>query len=441
MASNGNINCTTNDVVWQFKGNGATSDAAAVTLKKLVFGMFKHCNFNNGKTILPCLTNSFKTCPEAEEAVAAAVRSGMANSYAPSPGTSNARRAVVDYLNGELPTKLRPEDVYITGGCNQAIEILIDSLAGNPAANILLPNPVYPHYDARAMYSGVEVRKYDLLPERDFEIDLDALEAAADKNTVALVLVNPNNPCGNVYTYDHLKKVAEMARKLGILVISDEVYDQVVYGDRPFVPMGIFASIAPVITLGSISKGWVVPGWRIGWMAINDSNSILKQAGVLQSIEDCLELTPQPSFILQEALPEILEKTPKEYFVKKNKAMKRNVELSFERLRDIPCLFCPKKPESCSYLWLRLDTSVLDNIENDLEFCTKLASEESLILVPGVAFGSNNWVRISIGTEESELEETYDRLKSFYGRHAISKESIKPNGHKTVVNQRVVSVI
>lgn len=114
---------------------------------------------------------------------------------------------MADYLNCELPTKLRPEDVYITGGCNQAIEIVIDSLAGNPAGNILLPNPGYPHYDARAIYSGVEVRKYDLLPERDFEIDLDALEAAADKNTVALVLINPNNPCGNVYTYDHLKKV------------------------------------------------------------------------------------------------------------------------------------------------------------------------------------------------------------------------------------------
>lgn len=71
-----------------------------------------------------------------------------------------------------------------------------------------------------------------------------------------------------------------MARKLGIVVISDEVYKHVVYGDRPFIPMGIFASIAPVITLGSISKGWVVPGWRIGWIAMNDPNSILKSTGV-----------------------------------------------------------------------------------------------------------------------------------------------------------------
>lgn len=97
--------------------------------------------------------------------------------------------------------------MYITGGCNQAIEIVIDSLAGNSLANILLPRPGYPHYDARALYSCLEIRKYDLLPQKDWEIDLDGLEAAADENTVAMVLINPNNPCGNVYSYDHLNKV------------------------------------------------------------------------------------------------------------------------------------------------------------------------------------------------------------------------------------------
>lgn len=71
-----------------------------------------------------------------------------------------------------------------------------------------------------------------------------------------------------------------MAKKLGIMVISDEVYDHIVFGDRPFIPMGKFASIAPVITLGSISKGWVVPGWRIGWIAMNDPNGIFKHTGV-----------------------------------------------------------------------------------------------------------------------------------------------------------------
>ncbi|ESQ46510.1 hypothetical protein EUTSA_v10000548mg [Eutrema salsugineum] len=413
MARNGNDNCNVNGSVWGFKGNIATSDAAAVALRKLVFKMFKNCNLNSRKSILapspgdPSASLSFRTCTQAEEAVAAAARSGMANSYAPSPGILKARRAVADYLNGELPAKakLRAEDVYITGGCNQAIEIVIDSIAGNPSANIMLPRPGYPHYDARAVYSRLEIRKYDLLPERDWEIDLDALEAAADENTVAMVLINPNNPCGNVYTYDHLNKVAEMARKLGIMVISDEAYNRVVFGDRPFIPMGMFASIAPVITLGSISKGWVVPGWR-----------------VIQAIEDCLDLTPQPSLILQEALPDILEKTPKEFFDQKIKAMRVSAELSYERLSDTPCLFCPKKPESCSYLWVKLDTSMLIDIKNDFDFCMKLVSEECVLLIPGVALGADNWVRISIGTDALVLEEIFDRLKRFYNRHAISKE-------------------
>jgi len=73
-----------------------------------------------------------------------------------------------------------------------------------------------------------------------------------------------------------------MARKLGIMIISDEVYDHVVYGDKPFIPMGKFASIAPVITLGSISKGWVNPGWRVGWIAMNDPNGIFVSTGVSQ---------------------------------------------------------------------------------------------------------------------------------------------------------------
>lgn len=115
-------------------------------------------------------------------------------------------RAVAEYLNGDLPNKLTADDILLTAGCNQGVEIVFESLA-RPNANILLPRPVFPHYDARATYSGLEVRKFDLLPDKEWEIDLQGIEAIADENTVAIVVINPNNPCGNVYSHHHLQKV------------------------------------------------------------------------------------------------------------------------------------------------------------------------------------------------------------------------------------------
>lgn len=115
-------------------------------------------------------------------------------------------RAIAQYLSQDLPYQLAPDDVYLTAGCTQAIEIVV-SVLGRPGANILLPKPGYPHYEARAAFNHLEVRHYHLIPERGWEIDLDCLEALADDNTAAIVIINPGNPCGNVFKYQHMKKV------------------------------------------------------------------------------------------------------------------------------------------------------------------------------------------------------------------------------------------
>ncbi|KAL2937868.1 putative aminotransferase TAT2 [Bienertia sinuspersici] len=188
-------------------------------------------------------------------------------------------RAVADHLSRHLPYELSPDDVFLTVGCSQSIEIVVSALAC-PGANILLPRPGYPYYEAISAYVGLENRHFNLLPEQGWEIDLDTVEALADANTVAMVVINPGNPCGNVYSRQHLQKVAETAEKLGILVIADEVYQHLTFGTNAFVPMGVFANIAPVITLGSISKRWIVPGWRVGWLVTNDNLGILHKSGV-----------------------------------------------------------------------------------------------------------------------------------------------------------------
>lgn len=113
---------------------------------------------------------------------------------------------MAEYLSRDLSYQISPKDVYLTAGGHQAIEVLISTLAV-PGANILMPRPTYPMYDSRASFSQLEIRRYDLLPENGWEVDLNTVEALADERTVALLLINPCNPCANVFSRQHLQKV------------------------------------------------------------------------------------------------------------------------------------------------------------------------------------------------------------------------------------------
>ncbi|KAJ4964934.1 hypothetical protein NE237_016783 [Protea cynaroides] len=109
-------------------------------------------------------------------------------------------KAIAEYLSVNLPYKLSPDDVNLTIYCVQAIEVVISMLA-QPRGNILLPRPGYTYYEGRAAFSHLEVRHFDLLPDKGWKINLDAVEALANENTIAMVIVSPGSPCGNVFTY------------------------------------------------------------------------------------------------------------------------------------------------------------------------------------------------------------------------------------------------
>ncbi|ERN03932.1 tyrosine aminotransferase isoform X2 [Amborella trichopoda] len=150
----------------------------------------------------PC----FRTTPVAEDCLIDSIRSAKYNCYPPCTGMLPARKAVANYLSTDLPYELTAEDVFLSNGCTQAVEIMMAVLA-SPGANVLLPCPAYPLYEGRAICSGIEARYFHLLPENGWEVDLDNVEAIADSNTVAMLLANPANPCGNVFSYEHLSKV------------------------------------------------------------------------------------------------------------------------------------------------------------------------------------------------------------------------------------------
>lgn len=131
-----------------------------------------------------------------------------------------AREAVAKYV--EHQGKVTAHDVIICSGCSSALDMCVSVIAG-PGQNILIPRPGFSIYRTLAEGFGIEVRSYNLIPERDWEIDLDTLEPLIDENTAALIVTNPSNPCGSVFTKEHMVKIIDIAEKYCIPIIADEV--------------------------------------------------------------------------------------------------------------------------------------------------------------------------------------------------------------------------
>ncbi|CAI0440940.1 unnamed protein product [Linum tenue] len=364
----------------------------------------------------PSAYSCFQVPPVASQAVAEALHSHKFNGYSPTVGLPQTQRAIAKYLSGDLPYDLSSDDVFVTSGCTQAIDVALAMLA-RPGSNILLPRPGFPIYELCAAFRGIEVRHFDLLPQNGWKVDLAGVEALADHDTVAMVVINPGNPCGNVYSYRHLKEIAETAERLRILIIADEVYGHLAFGCNPFIPMGVFGSTVPVLTLGSLSKRWIVPGWRLGWFVTCDPSVSFRKPKSVERIKKYFDILGGPSTFIQAAVPRILEETGEVFFKKTIKVLKQTSDICFDRMKEISCITCPHKPEGSMAVMMKLNLSLLEDISDDIDFCFKLAKEESVIILPGTAVGLRNWLRITFAVDPELLEEGLARLKSFCKRH------------------------
>ncbi|KAI5671362.1 hypothetical protein M9H77_11726 [Catharanthus roseus] len=410
---------------WNFYGEETVNKASAFTIRTILNTLNDNLNKDEHRTAIPLAHGdpsgfpTFRTSNVAEDALIDAIKSGKYNSYGPSVGFIEARRSIAEYISGDQPFEISADDVYITVGARHAIDVILTVLA-RPGGNILFPKPGYPFYEARATFSHLEFRHFNLLPKQGWEVDLNHIETLADDKTVAIVITNPGNPCGNVYSREHLQKIAETAKRLGFLVIADEAYAHLAFGKNPFVPMQVFGSIAPVITVGSLSKRWMVPGWRFGWLVTCDPNGILKKLGVVDSIKSCLDITCDAPTFIQGAVPKILKEIPDDFYSKTVNLLKEAADVCFERLTEIPCITCPYKPEGSMFTMVKLNPSLLEGIDDDLHFCLKLAREESVIVLPGVTMGLKNWLRVTFAVKLATLEDGLARIQSFCSRHAKS---------------------
>jgi len=145
----------------------------------------------------------------------------------------------------------------------------------NPGQNILVPRPGFPLYRTLAEGLGIRTKFYDLNPECGWEVDLEHLESQIDDQTAAIVVNNPSNPCGSVYSRSHLDAILQVAQRNFVPIIADEIYDYFVFPGHDFFPIASLTDQVPVLTCGGLTKRYLIPGWRMGWVIIHDRNEVL----------------------------------------------------------------------------------------------------------------------------------------------------------------------
>ncbi|XP_031550966.1 tyrosine aminotransferase-like [Actinia tenebrosa] len=269
----------------------------------------------------PTVFGNLEPPEEMIDAVIKSAKAGTNNGYAPSTGYLRSKEAVAKFCsvpNAEVEVK----DVIFASGCSNALEMAIDVLV-NPGDNILLPLPGFSIYQTISVSRGHEVHFYNLLPEKSWEVDLDHLESVIDSKTRAIIVNNPSNPCGSVYTREHLEAILEV------------VVLMTVFPGQKFHALASLSKNVPILTCGAISKRFLVPGWRLGWILVHDRNGAFEDE-VKPGLVSLSQQILGPNTIIQAALPDILENTPRSFYENAINVMQKNAKLLYEDLHKIP---------------------------------------------------------------------------------------------------------
>lgn len=258
----------------------------------------------------PTTFGNLRPSKEIIEAVKEVVENERHNGYGPSNGFLEARQAIVDYVK-DVQGEVTPNDIIICSGCSCSLDLCISVLAGS-GQNILIPRPGFSIYRTLAEGFDVECRSYNLIPEKNWEIDLKHLESLIDSNTAAIVVTNPSNPCGSVFSKGHIEDILKVAEKHYVPIIADEIYEHFVFPGKEYHSMSSLSKNVPILSCGGLTKRFLVPGWRFGWVVIHDRHNAFKD--VRKGLTNLSSRILGANTLVQGALPKILKNTPQSFY-------------------------------------------------------------------------------------------------------------------------------
>jgi alanine-synthesizing transaminase len=346
----------------------------------------------------------FKTPPHLVEAVARAMRDGH-NTYMPSVGIPEAREAVArDYATRGV--NIPPDRVLITAGTSEGIELALNAIA-DEGDEVLVPSPTYPLYTAVLAKIGAVPRYYRTNPSNNWLPDLDHIRGLVSPRTRAIVSIDPNNPTGAVYPAATRRAILDIAERHGLVVLADEVYGDLGFdGSVPL--LGTLDADAPIISFSSLSKAYLAPGWRTGWMVVGRTPRLDDTLAAIKKLADGRLCSTGP---MQYAVAAALlgDRSHQTSF---REALRERARLTTERLSAIPGMTCVA-PSAAFYA---MPAVSLPPGRTDEDFVVALLRATGVLCVYGSGFGlppQDGFFRVVFLADPAELAAIYDDIAAF----------------------------
>ena len=346
----------------------------------------------------------FQTPAHLIASVERALRDGH-NGYGPSPGIASAREAVArEYTTNGFPVDA--DRVCITAGTSEGIDLALSALVDQDD-EVLVPMPTYPLYTAVLVQLGAQCRYYRADPKRGWMPDLDHLESLVTPRTRVLVIIDPNNPTGAVYSTDTRRALLEFADKHGLAILADDVYGDLGY-DGSIPPLGTLDPDAPIISFSSLSKAYLAPGWRTGWMAVGRTPRLNDALAAIKKLADGRICSTLP---MQYAVTDALT-GDRSHLTTFRAALKERARLTTDRLNAIPGVECVE-PVAAFYAMPKVS---LPPGKTDEEYVLALLRATGVLTVYGSGFGmppGDGYLRIVFLDSLDELRTVYDLMADF----------------------------
>ena len=332
------------------------------------------------------------------------------NGYSPSSGYPELLDAIVED-EATRGTRITSDDVVVTHGVTEALQLLFYA-ALEPGDEVLIPGPSYPPYTTYVQMMGARAVEYRTIEEEGWIPDVEDIRDKISSRTKAIALINPNNPTGALYGEKVIKDVCDLvAEHPGIFIISDEIYNLMTF-DEETVPTSRYCGDVPMIVLNGISKIYLAPGWRIGYLAICDPRDQLSEIrdGIMRQSRARLCANSITAYGYLKAL-----RGPRGHIRETMEKLRKRRDISFRRLNEIEGLSC-QNIGGAFYMFPRIDCLKKGPWKDDREFSLDLLEAEKVLTVFGSGFGKDygsDHFRIVILPQEEVLGEAFDRIERF----------------------------